>query len=156
MLGAPASKPHDEAPGRALRWERRVQLAAHPLAYPLALVLGRLGPALRVPGIGHVVNDPAIARAVLLDSDSFTKNGPGSAGELITQVMGDYALLNLEGDSHHELRALLVSVLNASAVREVVEDVWGTRLDDAASALRLGRRVDLARLAAILSGRTMR
>src|SRR5579872_6259754 len=87
----------------ALRWERRVHLAAHPLAYPFALTLSRLGPVLQVPCLGYVINDPAIARAVLLDNDCFTKNGPGSAGELITQVMGDYALLNLEGDQHREL-----------------------------------------------------
>jgi cytochrome P450 len=147
---------NDAALRRALRWERRVHMAAHPLAYPLALVLRRLGPALRVPGIGHIVNDPAIARAVLLDHDGFTKNGPGSAGELITQVMGDYALLNLEGDSHRGLRAILVAALSASALHDLVDEVWGTRLDEAVAALRAGRRVDLARLAAVLTGRTMR
>ena len=87
---------------QALRWEWRVHFAAHPLGYPLALALGRVGPALDVPGIGHVVTDPDIARSVLVDTDGFSKNGPGSAGELITQVMGDYALLNLEGDAHRE------------------------------------------------------
>jgi cytochrome P450 len=140
---------------RALRRERRVHVAAHPLAYPLALVLRRLGPVLRVPGIGHVVNDPAIARAVLTDNDGFAKNGPGSAGELITQVMGDYALLNLEGDAHRELHALLVAALNVSAVHDLVQEVWGTGLDEAVSTLRAGRRVDLARLATVLTGRTM-
>jgi cytochrome P450 len=146
----------DVALRRALLSERRVHIAAHPLAYPAALVLRRLGPALRVPGIGYIVNDPAIARAVLLDHDGFTKNGPGSAGELITQVMGDYALLNLEGDSHRELRAILVAALNASALHDLVHEVWGAGLDEAVSALRVGRRVDLARLAAVLTGRTMR
>jgi cytochrome P450 len=155
ILRPPAPKTDDAAMRRALRWERRVHLAAHPLAYPLALVLKRFGPALHVPGIGHIVNDPAIARAVLLDSDSFTKNGPGSAGELITQVMGDYSLLNLEGDSHRELRAILVGAFNTSVVRNLIEDVWGRGLDKAVSALRFGQRVDLARLAAVLTGRTM-
>jgi cytochrome P450 len=146
----------DTAMLHALRWERRVHMASHPLAYPLAWMLRRLGPALRVPGIGHIVSDPAIARAVLLDNDGFTKNGPGSAGELITQVMGDYALLNLEGDAHRELRAILVAALNASALHDLVDRVWGVGLDEAVSILRAGGRVDLARLAAVLTGRTMR
>jgi cytochrome P450 len=110
---------------------------------------------LHVPGIGHVVSDPTVARAVLTDSDGFTKNGPGSAGELITQVMGDYALLNLEGEAHHELHALLAAALSASAVHDLVQEVWGAGLDEAVCALRAGRRVDLARLAAVLTGRTM-
>lgn len=140
----------------ALRWERRVQMAAHPLGYPTALLLRRLGPVVRVPGIGHVVNDPAVARAVLLDMDGFTKNGPGSAGELITQVMGDYALLNLEGDAHRELRAILLAALNGAALRNLVQEVWGAGLDEAVATLRIGQRVDFARLAAVLTGRTMR
>jgi cytochrome P450 len=126
------------------------------VAYPLALLLGRLGPALRVPGIGHVVNDPALARALLLDQDNFTKNGPGSAGELITQVMGDYALLNLEGDAHRELRTMLAGVLHSPHIQDIVEDVWGDGMDAMVSALLCGRRVDLAPLAAVLTGRTMR
>jgi cytochrome P450 len=152
----PRSRAGDAAMRRALRWEQRVHWAAHPVAYPLVLFLRKVGPALHVPGIGHVVNDPAIARAILLDRENFTKTGPGSAGELITQVMGDYALLNLEGDAHRELRALLIGMLNAPAVRDLVEALWGRELDEAASALRIGRRIDVSRLAAILTGRTMR
>ncbi len=141
---------------RALRWEQRVQFAAHPVAYPLALALRRLGPVLHVPGVGHVINAPTIARTVLMDTDGFSKNGPGSAGQLITQVMGDYALLNLEGEAHHELRAILLSAFNSSAVHDLVERVWRKGLDEAVFALVSGQRVDLARLAALLTGRTMR
>jgi cytochrome P450 len=125
------------------------------VVYPLALALGCLRPVLHVPGIGYIVNDPAVARRILTDGDSFSKNGPGSAGELITQVMGDYALLNLERDAHRELRTTLVAALSASAVHELVDTIWGAGLDTAVLALRAGRRVDLARLAAVLTGRTM-
>jgi cytochrome P450 len=156
MRSATGRSAEDVALRRALRWERRVHLAGHPLAYPFALVLRELGPVLHVHGIGHIINDPTIARAVLLDHDSFSKNGPGSAGELITQVMGDYALLNLEGEEHRELHGILVAALNASAIQELVDSVWGAGLDAAVSALGAGRRVDLARLAAVLTGQTMR
>lgn len=141
---------------RALRWERRVHRAAHPLAYPLALVFRRLGPVLSVPGIGHIVNDAAVARAMLLDTEHFSKNGPGSAGELITQVMGDYALLNLEGEPHRELRALLIDVFSPSAVRAIIDELWRPRLDRAVADLRDGAHVELVRLATVLTGLTMR
>jgi cytochrome P450 len=154
--GTARGTPEDARLSRALLWERYVQTAAHPLAFPLACAVRRMGPALYVPGIGHVVSDPSIARAVLVDDEGFSKNGPGSAGELITQVMGDYALLNLEGEPHRELRSILMPALNASAVHRLVEEVWAPRLDMMASNLRAGGRVDLARLATILTGRTMR
>ena len=63
--------------------ETRLYLAAHPFVYPLMRLLARLGPVVRVPGLGVVVNDAATARAVLMD-DRFRKDGPGSPGDLWT------------------------------------------------------------------------
>ena len=70
------------------RWERRLFLGAHPLAYPLFVGLGKAGPAVRVPGVGVVVNSPELARQVLTDGERFVKNGPGSSGALWPPVLG--------------------------------------------------------------------
>ncbi len=141
---------------QALQWERRVQITAHPFAFRLAAALNKLGPTVHVPLVGHVVTDPAVTREILLDTESFSKNGPGSAGELITQVMGEYALLNLEGESHETLRKILVGLMSGHRVRDLVDRIWRPRLDEVVFELRQGRRVDLARLTTILTGLTMR
>ena len=36
----------------ARRWERRLYTGAHPLVYPLLTGIGKLGPAVRIPGVG--------------------------------------------------------------------------------------------------------
>ena len=42
----------------AASWhERRVNFAAHPVGWPLALLARRLSPVLHVPGFGMVVSD---------------------------------------------------------------------------------------------------
>ncbi|RZT85996.1 cytochrome P450 [Pseudonocardia sediminis] len=105
---------------RADRWERRVQLAAHPLGYPLLRGLARLGPVVRVPRVGVVVSDAAVARAVLGDPSAFRKTGPGSPAALWTPVVGPSVLLNMEGPDHARLRTALSELFTPRAVEELV------------------------------------
>ncbi|MFD6445822.1 cytochrome P450 [Promicromonospora sp. NPDC060204] len=100
-------------------WEERVQRAAHPLAYP-ALRSARRRPVVRVPRVGVVVSDAAVAREVLLDLDHFSKVGPGAPSDLWTPVLGPSVLLNMEGAEHAALRRALGPLFAPRAVRELV------------------------------------
>lgn len=93
--------------------------AAHPVAYPLLAGIRR--PVLRVPGLGTVVTDAALLRAVLMDTASFAKHGPGSPSELWTPVLGPRVLLNMEGAEHAELRRRLAPLFTPAAVGELVD-----------------------------------
>ncbi|WP_020013638.1 cytochrome P450 [Promicromonospora sukumoe] len=138
-------------------WEERVQRAAHPLAYP-ALRSARRRPVVRVPRIGVVVSDAAIAREVLLDLDHFSKVGPGAPSDLWTPVLGPSVLLNMEGAEHAALRRALGPLFSPRAVRELVSgaDVAGGAgtpgagadgggvLPDLTRRLAAGEKVDLA------------
>src|SRR5256885_8048093 len=104
-------------------WERRIQLAAHPLAYPLVRGISRLGPVVRVPRIGVVVSDAAIAREVLMDGAAFTKTGPGSPSDLWTPVLGPSVLLNMEGPAHGQLREKLAPLFAPGYVKSLCAKV---------------------------------
>ena len=93
--------------------------AAHPVAYPLLAGIRR--PVLRVPGLGTVVTDAALLRAVLMDTASFAKQGPGSPSELWTPVLGPRVLLNMEGAEHAELRRRLAPLFTPAAVGALVD-----------------------------------
>jgi cytochrome P450 len=125
------------------RWERRIQLAAHPLAYPLVRGLARVGPVVRVPGIGIVVSDAAIARAVLTDTDTFSKAAPGSPADLWTPVLGPTVLLNMVGDAHARLRRKVSGLFTPSAVAALCERVLTGLLADTTARLVGGQLVDL-------------
>ena len=75
----------------ARRNEERVMRAAHPIAYPALNAIRR--PVTRVPGLGVVVTDAALLRGVLMNTASFTKNGPGAPSDLWTPVLGPSVLL---------------------------------------------------------------
>ena len=79
--------------------------AAHPVAYPALRASRR--PVQRIPGLGVLVRDATLLRWVLMNTDSFTKTGPGSPSDLWTPVLGPAVLLNMEGADHLALRRKL-------------------------------------------------
>lgn len=89
--------PPRASPVRAQRQETWLALVNRPATFG-SLALGRrLGDVVRLPGIGRLVNDAAIARAVLADGDSFNSHDPGSFGHMITRVLGPRAFINMDG-----------------------------------------------------------
>ena len=129
-----------------------VNLAAHPVAFPLARLSARLSPLHRVPGVGVVVNDAELAHDILGRDRDFTKNGPGSLAAVFTQAMGPFALSNMDGEAHRELRSRLGDLLSPARCEGLLSACRGP-LDEGAGALVAGAEVDLVRMMRTLSGR---
>ncbi|WP_308249944.1 cytochrome P450 [Sphaerisporangium fuscum] len=144
-------KARDDRAGRAMRHETRLYAAAHPVAYPLMRLLARLGPVVRVPGVGVVVNDAATARAVLMD-ERFRKDGPGSPGDLWTPVLGPSVLLNMEGEAHAALRRRLAPLFSPARVTELVSGVLEIPLRELSARLARGDTVDLVDEMRLMAG----
>ncbi|ADJ45788.1 cytochrome P450 [Amycolatopsis mediterranei S699] len=136
---------------KAAAHELRLQLAAHPLAYPVVRVLGRLGPAVRVPGLGVVVNEAAAAREVLTDTETF-RSGGGTEADLWTPVFGPSMLVNMDGPEHRAMRRKLAEFFTPAYVRQLVDAACTEPLARTAEALRAGRPVDVVRTTKIVAG----
>jgi len=134
------------------RWERRLYLAAHPLAYPLLRLLARRGPVVRVPGVGVVVNDAALARETLMDQETFRKDGPGSPGDLWTPVLGPSVLLNMEGEAHRTLRRKLAGLFTPGYAERLCARVLAGPLERLAARLARGEEVDLVDAMRVMAG----
>ncbi|WP_449062034.1 cytochrome P450 [Planomonospora algeriensis] len=136
---------------RLMDHEARLYLAAHPFAYPLMRLLARLGPVVRVPGLGVVVNDASVARAVLTD-ERFRKDGPGSPGDLWTPVLGPSVLLNMEGPDHLALRRKLMPLFTPAYVAGLVDEVLREPLAALDARLARGETVDLVDAMRVMAG----
>jgi cytochrome P450 len=136
----------------AAAWERRVQLAAHPLVYPMLRGLARCGPVVRVPGVGVVVNDTGTAREILLDGETFRKDGPGAPGDLWTPVLGPSVLLNMEGPAHRALRRRLTELFTPSYTEGLCARVLAEPLERLAGDLARGTAVDLVDTMRVMAG----
>lgn len=132
--------------------EVRVNLAAHPVAWPSARVLRQLGPVVRIPGLGVVVNDALLAHEVLTQDRVFLKRGRGSIADLMTQAFGPSALANMDGPAHRELRQRLGPLASAEQAERWLTSARAP-FDRAMQALARGEVIDLARTSRELSGR---
>lgn len=136
----------------AARHDRALNRAAHPVLWPLARFARRVGPVIRVPGVGLVVSDASIAHDALVRDDDFPKNGPGSIAATMTRFLGPAALGNMDGAAHRALRGR-VSDLLAPTQAGTLLTVCDAPLAMLGGDLAAGRTVDLARWARIASGR---
>lgn len=135
-----------------MNWETRLYLTAHPVAYPLLRGVARRGPIVRVPGVGVVVNDAALAREILMDAETFRKDGPGSPGELWTPLLGPSVLLNMEGDAHRALRRRLTDLFTPSSTEALCARVLAEPLAALSGRLGRGAAVDLVDAARVMAG----
>ncbi|MEV3920220.1 cytochrome P450 [Actinomadura coerulea] len=134
-----------------MNWETRLYLTAHPVAYPLLRGVARRGPIVRVPGVGVVVNDAALAREILMDGETFRKDGPGSPGELWTPLLGPSVLLNMEGDAHRALRRRLTDLFTPSYTEALCARVLAEPLAALSDRLGRGAAVDLVDAARVMA-----
>ncbi len=130
-----------------------VYLLNRPLAYGLLELSRRLGDVVYLPRIGHVISDAEIALDVLMDTEHFDSHSPGSLGFLVTQALGPYALLNMDGPEHKDLKRRLQEVFSSKYIKALI----GSATDDIVNEFRVnllaGRVVDLVELMKDFSSR---
>ena len=140
---------------KAMLHDLMTYLSTHPFALITAELTRFLGSVGHVPRLGYVVQDADVAKRILLDDKGFTKHGPGSSGAIWTQLVGNKALTNMEGEEHRRLRSELNDIFSESQLRTIDREV----IEDAAARLRRGlgqgHVVDLVPFARFLSAKAI-
>jgi cytochrome P450 len=128
----------------ATREDRRLVASTHRLGYLILRTIGGLGPVVRVPGIGLVVSEAALLRSILLDPEHFSKVGHGASSSLWTPVIGENALINMDGPEHGALRRQLTPMFTPRFLSGLLGDIIDPQLAELKRRLLAGERVDLA------------
>jgi cytochrome P450 len=146
----------DPAAPAKRRSELRLLGASRPLAWALlhGLVRNRRD-VMKVPGIGYVITGAVACREAATDNDRFVKNGPRSAGALLTQVMGPTALLNMDGPEHIALRRRLQGLFTPKFVNEIADRALAPIAAEVTAELRAGTTIDATLLARRVTGTMM-
>ena len=129
---------------RARHFERRLHWVNRPLVFVLFAVARRLGQVVTIPGVGRFVNDPGVARAILLAPDRFNSHDRGSFGYAISSVLGPNALINMDGPDHLKLKRDLLRVFSNRYVNEIIDATTGPILEQLRADLVAGETVDFA------------
>ncbi|MEQ1846449.1 MAG: cytochrome P450, partial [Nitrospira sp.] len=120
-----------------------VYLLNRPLAYGLLELSRRLGDVVYLPRIGHVISDAEIALDVLMDTEHFDSHSPGSLGFLVTQALGPYALLNMDGPEHKDLKRRLQVVFSLKYIKALIGSATDDIVNEFRGNLLAGRVVDV-------------
>ena len=97
-----------------------LNLAAHPIGWPLARLARRAGGVLNLPGFGIVVSNAEFAHDVLVRDGDFIKNGPRTMSATLTELFGPFALANMDGDAHRQLRSKLTDIVSPPQARKLL------------------------------------
>src|SRR5690606_31922401 len=84
-----------------------------------------------------------LLRETLMNTGSFTKNGPGAPSDLWTPVLGPAVLLNMEGEEHAVLRRKLAPLFSPRYVEQLARASLGELAASITRRLRAGERVDV-------------
>lgn len=136
----------------AMSWERSLFLRAHPVAYPLLRGLARMGPVVRLPRAGVVVNDAALASEVLADEERFPGTGPGASAGPWTPVLGPPALLPQEGGEARRLRRRLVPLFSTGSTERSCQRILADPLARLDVRLERGEPVELVDVVRVMTG----
>lgn len=138
------------------RANRRLLAASRPLAWFLlhGIVRNRRD-VVRIPRLGYVITGAVACREAAVDSERFRKDGPRSAGALLTQVMGRTALLNMEGPDHVALRRRLQGLFTPKFVNDLADRALAPIAAEVVAELESGATIDVSLLARRVTGTMM-
>jgi cytochrome P450 len=128
----------------ATKNDRKVIARSHRLGYAVLHTAAKLGHVVKIPGIGVIVSEAAAMRAILLDSEHFSKVGPGASSELWTPIIGDSGLVNMDGPKHVHLRQKLGPMFTKGFVSKLIGDIVPPQLDQIKERLIAGEQIDIA------------
>lgn len=129
--------------------------SVHPLGSKLLTYIGSKWRLKRVPMIGVVVSDPVLIREIFMNKKAFSKNGKGASTSFWNPIIGDYGLLNMDGDEHRDLKRTVANLFSRSRVEAISNSVTDPILTNATEQLKQGKAVDVVEITGEISYRTM-
>jgi cytochrome P450 len=129
--------------------------AVHPTGSKLLRYVGSKWRLKRIPVVGVILSDAALIREVFMDKENFTKIGKGASSALWTPVIGEYGLVNMDGEEHLMLKRSLASSFSNKVCNELVHRVFSTYHSELKERLLSGEPVDIVQEVAHFAYRTL-
>lgn len=117
--------------------------AVHPVGSTLLDYIGDRWRFKKVPVVGTIISDPALIREVFMDKKRFSKAGKGASTSFWNPIIGEYGLLNMDGDDHLKLKRSVSNMFSKERVDRIFNAIATPILDEAATKLAAGENVDM-------------
>ncbi|MEY4390713.1 MAG: hypothetical protein RLZZ400_456 [Actinomycetota bacterium] len=140
---------------RATLADRWVSFNSRPVEITFLYLLTRLSRMLRVPGIGIIVSDARIMRAILMDGEHFSKTAEGGTSDLWDPVLEGPGLLNMSGPTHLDLKRKLAPLFNAKYLEDAIGEAVTGETQRLRARLLSGEPVDIVRSIEVTAARVI-
>jgi len=126
--------------------DKKALLALRPFYYSFGRSVSLFRPSVYCPGIGYIVNDAALAKTIMKDTENFSINEAGGLGTLIAELWGDVpTLLSMDGEEHKRVKFALLESFKEDNLKIILKHELAQLTKDLKKALSNNDEVDIAR-----------
>lgn len=142
----------DEQLSKTATFEDGVLLkAVHPVGSTLLTYIGNKWRLKKIPFVGTIISDASLIREVFMDKKRFSKDGEGASTSFWNPIIGNYGLLNMDGEDHIRLKRAVSNMFAKDRIELIYRTVGAPILDEAAEKLKAGENVDMVSIAEKIS-----
>lgn len=142
----------DEQLSKTATFEDGVLLkAVHPVGSTLLTYIGNKWRLKKIPFVGTIISDASLIREVLMDKKRFSKDGEGASTSFWNPIIGNYGLLNMDGEDHIRLKRAVSNMFAKDRVELIYSTVSAPILDEATEKLKAGENIDMVSIAEKIS-----
>lgn len=120
--------------------------AVHPVGALLLSYVGKSWRMKKIPFVGTIISDAALIREVFMNKKAFSKDGKGASTSFWNPIIGEYGLLNMDGEDHLKLKRATSPMFSNQRVSEVHEKVIVSSLAEAEAKLKVGEVIDIVKI----------
>jgi cytochrome P450 len=142
----------DEQLSKTATFEDGVLLkAVHPVGSTLLTYIGGKWRLKKIPFVGTIISDASLIREVFMDKKRFSKDGEGASTSFWNPIIGNYGLLNMDGEEHIKLKRAVSNMFAKERVELIYKTVSASILDEATEKLKAGDNIDMVSIAEEIS-----
>lgn len=142
----------DEQLSKTATFEDGILLkAVHPVGSTLLTYIGNKWRLKKIPFVGTIISDASLIREVFMDKKRFSKDGEGASTSFWNPIIGNYGLLNMDGEDHIRLKRAVSNMFAKDRVELIYRTVSAPILDEATEKLKAGENIDMVSIAEKIS-----
>lgn len=142
----------DEQLSKTATFEDGILLkAVHPVGSTLLTYIGNKWRLKKIPFVGTIISDASLIREVFMDKKRFSKDGEGASTSFWNPIIGNYGLLNMDGEDHIRLKRAVSNMFAKDRVELIYSTVSAPILDEATEKLKAGENIDMVSIAEKIS-----
>lgn len=125
--------------------------AAHPVGSKVLAYAGSKWRLKKLPMFGTVISDASLIREIFMDNENFSVVGELTSTGVWNPIIGEFGLLNVEGEDHPALKKVVSQLFSKERVTVICETASAPVFERISVQIKKGEKADLVKAAEEIS-----